>query len=65
MVTIRHLLDDGKERIVTASSVAYDAKENTLEGHTEGSDVIEKFSSGRIYVMNENGKTVGVYNLNK
>lgn len=67
MYSIKHVDDDGKENVVAAVSVGYDPKKNELTGYgSPGSgDGVVRYTSGRVFVMNEQGKTVSLYNLNK
>lgn len=72
MLTVKHVENDGHESVMLVLSVSYDPKGEELVGYgspgpDEGArkDGVVRYASGRVYVMNENGKTVGVYNLNK
>ncbi len=58
MLTIRHVEKDGRERVFTAVAIA-----RSDEGFTFGTDEI--IATGKIYVMNDGGKTVGVYDFDK
>lgn len=66
MMTIKHV-ENGKESIVSVDTVDFDAKTGVLTGHLPavngkaGGSVI--FSSGHAFVMNDQGKTVGAYNM--
>lgn len=62
MLTIKRIGMDGRESVVQAVSVSMDHKTGQLIGH--GPEDV-RFSSGHIYVMNEQGQTVSVYNLDK
>lgn len=72
MLTIKHVDNDGTESVMMALSVSYDPRAEELVGYgSPGPDEgarqngVVRYASGRVYVMNENGKTVGAYNLNK
>ena len=72
MLTIKHIEMDGHESVMSAVSVSFNAEKNELTGFgspgpDEGSrkDGVIVYGSGHIYVMNENGKTVAAYNLEK
>lgn len=59
MMTIRHVEPDGQEEIFQVSSVR-----RTREGHlTIGTE--REITQGKIYVMNDAGKTVAVYDFEK
>jgi hypothetical protein len=59
MQTIKHVEPNGRERLIEALSV-----ERTPEGHLVfGTE--ERISTGKVYVMNEAGKTVAVYDFGK
>ncbi len=65
MFSIKHI--DGIERTVAAVSYEFDPLKGKLTGHGSPSstspdgDII--FTTGRAYVMNDQGQTVGAYNL--
>lgn len=59
MFTIKHIEEDGRERFFTAQSI-----ERNTEGQLAfGSE--EVIQSGKIYIMNDAGKTVAVYDFTK
>ncbi len=62
MLTIKHVDEDGRERVVSVESVSFDRRANCLRG-LGSSDVDATWTSGHAYVMNDQGKTVAVYNL--
>lgn len=62
MQTIRHIEDNGQERVVSAVSVSYDPLNGVLTGHgTPDGDVT--LATGHAFVMNEHGKTVAAYSM--
>jgi hypothetical protein len=71
MLTIKHVEELGHESIQAARSVSYDpAGGGTLiafgcepNGGAVDADGVCRYGDGRVYVMNENGATVGTYNL--
>lgn len=68
MMTIKHIEDDGRERVVSAVSVSFDPERNELIGYgapptTSGAMASVRFVTGHAFVMNEQGKTVAAYNL--
>ena len=69
MYSLKHVDDEGKENIEAVVSVNFDHKKNELIGYDlpPGGVKVEKVrhDNGIVYVMNEAGKTVGVYNLRK
>lgn len=68
MYSIKHIDDQGRENVVAAVSTSFDPVKNELVGYgSPGSDKdgVVRFDSGRVFVMNEMGKTVALYNLNK
>lgn len=66
MYSIKHISREGTERVVEAVSYEFDPMKGLLTGHgcpsNNGEDIT--FSSGRAYVMNGEGQTVGAYNMN-
>ena len=58
MLTIKHQTQGGRERVFTATSI-----DRTPEGLSFGND--ELITTGKIYVMNDAGKTVAVYDFDK
>lgn len=59
MQTLKHVEPNGRERLIEALSI-----ERTPEGHLIfGTE--ERISTGKVYVMNEAGKTVAVYDFAK
>lgn len=65
MYTIKHVESDGMESTLAVLSVQYDSKTNTVVAPAPDGVTKYHYASGRLYVMNENGKTVGNYDLNK
>ena len=72
MYSIRHVEKNGYESISPARSVSLDpaSKENrnrpALLAYDEKGECHDAgFGDGIVYVMNENGKTIGVYNLDE
>lgn len=72
MLTLKHVEDDGHESMMEAISVSFDGKKGELTGYgspgpDEGArkDGVVKYATGHVYVMNGQGKTVGVYSLRK
>lgn len=72
MYSIKHIEENGHESVMAAVSVSYDSKRNELIGYgspgpDEGArrDGVIRYASGNVYVMNDQGKTVAVYNLRK
>lgn len=65
MYSLKHVEDDKKEKVVAAVSVDFDPEKKEVIGHGSPSseDGIIRFNTGRVYVMNERGSTVGVYVL--
>ena len=59
MVTIKHMTRDGRERVFTAI-----ATERTADGKLVfGTE--EVINSGKVYLMNDAGKTVAIYDFDK
>ena len=69
MVTIKHVAANGQESIRCAERVDYIPDRNELIGYGGSgpgkSAEVHVFNSGRVYVMNDGGKTVGAYVLSK
>ena len=63
MMTVKHVTEDG-ERIEQVDAAEYNAELWKLIGIKNGKPVME-FTGGHAFVVNENGKTVGTYNLGK
>ena len=68
MLTINHIEVDGHEGIHLARQVSYAIGQLTAfgcPGPDEGArrDGVVNYGTGRVYVMNENGKTVAAYDL--
>lgn len=69
MLTLRHVEQNGYESLVLAESASFDKKENILRGfgipgsNAAISNGVMAYGDGTVYVMNDNGKTVAVYNL--
>jgi len=64
MLTVKHVDTNGSENIVSVASVSFDKDANCLVGHGSSGVGSIRWNSGSAFVMNEEGKTVGVYNLN-
>lgn len=66
MYSIKHVTSDKKEVIHAVVSYEFDPMKGLLVGHgcpsTPDGEI--SFSSGRAYAMNDQGQTVGIYNLN-
>jgi len=72
MFSIKHVADDGSETIMAVVSSSFDSKQNELTGYDSPGpdnafrkDGIVRLNSGLAYIMNELGRTVGIYNLRK
>lgn len=67
MMTIKHIAEDGKESVTSVNRVEFDQKLCQLTGHVRDGDktITVHYDRGHAFVMNENGKTVAVYNLRK
>lgn len=76
MLTIKHIEKDGHEGVIQAIQITYAPQDDTNNGAPgltaygspgpdEGArkDGVISFGDGRVYVMNDNGKTVATYNL--
>jgi hypothetical protein len=61
MLTVKHR-EGGRERLVTVATV--DFEYGSLIGKDLEGVEVARFRSGRVWVMNDNGRTVGDYNLN-
>ncbi len=62
MLTIKHIDEEGQETLTVAVSVKFDHRTGELIGYGAGDRV---YAPGHVYVMNEQGKTVSVYNIKK
>lgn len=62
MFTVKHIDPGGCERVTLLVSVSFDPESGIVTGHGSMEGDVE-WADGRIFVMNENGKTVSVYNL--
>lgn len=62
MLTVKHTGEGGRETLEAVVSVTYDPDTNELTGLRGDLEPL-RYSTGYAYVMNEHGKTVGVYNL--
>ena len=70
MLTVKHI-SDGRERICPAFYVDFNPAHmkkdedprDTVVAYTEARFVAAEFDSGHVYVMNDNGATVGSYSL--
>lgn len=66
MYTIKHVDDGGRERLHEVNSVGFDHKTKELLGYGPTEEtIVARCVMGHAYVMNAQGKTVGVYNLQK
>jgi len=72
MLTLRHVEKNGYESVQQVASVSLEmpAEHNeyhpTLNRHNENGQVLDGgYGDGKVYVMNENGKTVAVYDLDE
>ena len=63
MLTVKHVDTNGSENIVSVNSVSFDKEANCLIGLGANGVGSIRWTSGSAFVMNEQGKTVGVYNL--
>lgn len=69
MLTVKHIMVGGKESVRTVTKVDYYPQGAPGNGYdspvvfTEAPDGTATYEFGRIYVMNENGKTVASYHL--
>lgn len=63
MYTLKHIDDSKKETLQAVTAVTFDHETSNLVGH--GTDGDKHYTGGVAYVMNDNGKTVGMYNLRK
>ena len=64
MLTIKYIDEFKKETVISAVSVEFNPATSELIGYGAASEV-SRFTSGHAFVMNANGKTVGVYNLRR
>lgn len=74
MLTVKHQTTQGGESIISqAVSVDYQPGTHRLVVYGHGTApngkvppkvVIARYHDGRVFVMNDLGKTVGIYNLN-
>jgi len=72
MYSIKHVESDGHESMMAAVSTSFDPAKIELTaygspGPDEGArkDGVVRYASGKVWVMNEQGKTVAVYDLGK
>lgn len=65
MYTIRHIETDGQESGQAVLSWQYDKKDNQIIAPAPDGVTRYVYASGHVYVMNEQGKTVGNYDLDK
>lgn len=72
MLTARNVLPNGDEEVVEVNWVRKEHQENPKTNENQNGEVITGsllngnlvvFSSGNVYVMNNNGKTVASYSL--
>ena len=62
MFSLKHR-ERGIETLKSVESVTFDEAKNQLVGHGVEGDL--KYTSGVVFVSNENGQTVGIYHLTK
>lgn len=65
-MTIKFVSDKDKhERLVTAKSVEFEPENNVLVGYgcPAEKDGVIRLTGGHAFVMNDEGQTVGMYNL--
>lgn len=62
-MTLKHIDADGRENTVSLVSVSFDPESGIVTGRGIPSEA--SWSSGRVFVMNDQGKTVANYNLDK
>lgn len=62
MMTLKHIAVDGRESVVSLASVSFDPDRKVVIGHAPP-ERDREWKSGRVFVMNENGKTVATYNF--
>jgi hypothetical protein len=66
MLTIKYISETGRETVASVVSVEFDPIKNELIGYGPvGTNNLRYSSSGRAFVMNENGKTISTYNLRR
>lgn len=63
MMTIKHVDHSGKESVVAVESTLFDKQQNCLIGCGPNRIELIRWTSGHAFVMNEQGKTVAVYNI--
>ena len=63
MFTVKHVGTNGSESIVSVNLVSFDKGANCLVGYGPNGMEFVRWDAGSAFVMNEQGKTVGVYNL--
>lgn len=65
MMTIRRVEENGDELVLPVLTVSYNAETRLLSGLTWFGQPYVYGGDGQIYVMNEMGKTVALYNFRK
>jgi hypothetical protein len=63
MLTIKFVSTTGRETIASVVSVEFDPKKDELVGYGPNGSGSLRYSGGKAFVMNENGKTISVYSL--
>lgn len=65
MMTVRRIDGDGNENVVSVITVGYNASTGLLHGIDAHGQPYEYGHDGQAFVMNENGKTVAIYNFKR
>jgi len=63
--TIKHIETDGQESGQAVLSWQYDRKEKSITAPAPDGITKYVYFTGRVFVMNDSGKTVGDYHLDK
>ena len=63
MMTIKHIDTGGREKVISVVSVSFDPETKRLICHRPNDDV--PLTQGKAFLMNDNGKTVSAFILNK
>lgn len=64
MMTLKYIDPDGREDVVSLASASFDPETKVLVGHGTP-DGEHQWTHGRAFLMNDNGKTVATYYLDK
>lgn len=59
MLTVKHVERDGRESVFEATDI-----HRTIDGHLAFGQE-RTFRTGKVYVMNDGGKTVAIYDFDK